>query len=453
MRIIKNFDDLSSTKERRDVLEILEAGLKTADPRNALKSALKLKAGSIYINNREFRLSAYSKILVLGMGKATGYMAEAVEEILGDIIDKGLIIVPKGTADTLKLKRIKVLEGTHPIPSEDNVIAAKRFVEILEETDDKTLVIFLISGGGSALLTYPADGISLQSVKFISDALMKAGADIFELNTVRKHISAVKGGQLARIAHPATVISLIISDVIGDDLSVIASGPTVPDPSTYKDAYNVLKRYELWENAPEDVRSRIEAGIHGKIPETPKPGDPVFKRVYNFIIASNMSCLSAMLEEARRKGYNASILTPFLEGEAREVAKVIGAIGRSITAHLTPLKRPAAVIFGGETTVTVKGGGLGGRNQEMVLATALRLPQIGKATIASMGTDGIDGPTDAAGAIADESTIARARKRGLDPTSYLENNDSYTFFKKLNDLIYTGPTGTNVGDIGVLLIP
>ncbi len=453
MRLIKNFDQLASTREREAVLKVLEAGIERVDPFKAVKAAIQLRGNVLIVKDQRFDLSKYRRIIVVGLGKASGRMAEAVERVLGDLIEDGLIIIPKGTTQMTSLRKVRVAEAIHPLPTEENLRAAEALVKLVEGLNEKTLLIILISGGGSALLTYPAEGVSLESLKTVTKALMNAGADIFELNTVRKHLSAVKGGQLARLAQPATIISLIMSDVVGDDLSVIASGPTAPDPSTFQDAKNVLERRGLWESVPPDIRERILAGVVGRVRETPKPGDPLFKRVHNFVIASVRDSLEAMVNTAGRLGYPAVILTPFLEGEAREAAKFILAVGRSIRVVGRPFKPPIMLLFGGETTVTVKGGGRGGRNQEFVLATVPRLKMLERAVVASIGTDGIDGPTDAAGAIADEGTMSVALGRGLDPIEYLENNDSYNFFYKAGGLIFTGPTGTNVGDIGAMLLP
>lgn len=452
MQIIKNFEKLAINFEREAILSMLEEGLRAVDPKVAIKRSVKLRGERLIVEHLNFDISKFNRIIVIGAGKASGAMAEALERILEDKIEKGCVIVPKGLKNKYKVKRIELLEGDHPIPSYENVNSAKKIIECLGDVSREDLVICLISGGGSALLTFPVKGISLESVQRVSSDLMLRGADIYELNIVRKHLSAVKGGKLAKKAYPATLISLIISDVVGDDPSTIASGPTVPDPSTYKEAVQVLKRRGVWDNAPKDVKEHLISGASGRTIETPKPGDPIFERVYNLIIASNIISLKAMARSARELGFRPLILTSMLEGEAREVGKALAAIAKDIDRNNVPIKRPAAILVGGETTVTVTGKGVGGRNQELALSFSIAIRGLKKISAAFIGSDGIDGPTDAAGAIVDGETYYKAIKLGIDPLEYLSNNDSYTFFKKLGDLIITGPTGTNVNDLGAIAL-
>ena len=317
------------------------------------------------------------------------------------------------------------------------------------ETD---LVICLISGGGSALLAAPADGITLEDKQEVTRLLLACGATIHEINAVRKHLSLVKGGGLARLAQPATVVSLILSDVVGDNLDVIASGPTVPDSSTFHQAAEVLYRYEIWHQIPPRVRERVQKGMAGEVEETPKPQEPFFERCHWELMGSNLQALLAARQEAERQGYSSLILSAGVEGETREVAKVHAAMAREALRSDNPLAPPACLLSGGETTVTLRGKGRGGRNQEFVLASAIALEGVEGVVVLSGGTDGTDGPTDAAGAIADGQTIARARTVGLDPEDHLHRNDSYPFFEALGDLLITGPTRTNVMDVRIVLV-
>ena len=450
-RIIKNGFTPKLRRLREDAVEILEAALEAADPYRAVERALTLEGDSLKVGSHTLTLKAYRRILVVGGGKASGRMAEALEHILGDLIDGGVVIVPRGTETDLRLKRIKALGSSHPLPDEEGVKAVGEMLSLLEDVDEETLILAVISGGGSALMTYPAEGVSLDELREITSRLMLAGARINELNAVRKHLSAIKGGRLAARAQPATVVSLILSDVVGDPLDTIASGPTAPDSTTYGDAVEALKRYGLWTEAPPSVRRRLEAGLKGEVDETPKPGDPIFKRVLNIVVANNYTAASAALKRAESLGYRALLLSTRVEGEARVIGGLYASIAQEVVSTGHPLKPPAAIIAGGETTVTVRGPGRGGRNQELALASALGLRGL-DALVASMATDGVDGPTDAAGAVADGMTVERAEALGIDPLEHLNRNDSYNFFKPLGDLIETGPTGTNVNDIAVILV-
>ena len=349
---------------------------------------------------------------------------------------------------TAQLRRIELNECGHPVPDSQGEKGAARIAEIARAAGPDDLVVCLISGGASALLPLPAPPVTLAEKRAITNQLLECGANIHEINCVRKHISRIKGGQLARLAYPATVLTLILSDVIGDDLDVIGSGPTVPDRTTFADAKAILDKYALWERIPPGVRKRLSS----RASETPKPRDRIFRKVQNLIVASNLLAVNAAAREARKLGFGTMILSTFLEGEAREVARVLAAIAREIRATGNPIKPPACVITGGETTVTIRGMGIGGRNQEFALAAALDIAGIKDVLILSAGTDGSDGPTDAAGAIADGTTLDRARRQGLDAAKYLAENDSYSFFHPLGDLIKTGPTGTNVADIQIILV-
>jgi len=352
----------------------------------------------------------------------------------------------------VKTKKIKINGATHPIPGEEGVNSTKAMLEIARKAGKDDLIIVLISGGGSALMPCPADPVTLEDKKIVTNLLLKCGATINEINVVRKHLSEFKGGQLAKTAYPATLVNLIISDVVGDPLDIIASGPTVPDSSTFQDAYNVLKKYNLLNKIPENIKKRIQLGLSGKIEETPKPGDKIFRNVHNILIASNRTACIAAVKKARELGINSMLLSTYIEGEARHVGAVLAGLAKEIHNYDTPIKKPAVIVCGGETTVTVVGNGKGGRNQELALGSALKISGLNGIVIASVGTDGKDGTSDAAGAIVDGQTLKRAQKLGLDTTKYLANNNSYMFFKKLGDAIFTGTTGTNVNDLITIVV-
>jgi hydroxypyruvate reductase len=412
--------------------------------------ALRLEGDRLTVGRTVYDLIDFDRVSVIGAGKASAAMARAIEEILGDRINCGFINTKYDHA--LPLGKIQVTEAGHPVPDEAGFRGTKRIVQYLEQTNHKDLVFFLISGGGSALLPYPHEGLSLVDKQQVTKILLDAGANIHEINALRKHLSKVKGGRLARIAHPAILISLILSDVIGDDLDSIASGPTVPDNSTFKDCMMILEKYHIADMLPSVVVDFFDRGIRGELEETPKPGDPVFQRTQNLVIGSNILAVEAAEQKAAELGYNTLILSSFIEGETRDVAKVHAAIAKEILSSGNPVKRPACVISGGETTVTIRGKGKGGRNQEFSLAGAMEIEGLENIVLLSAGTDGTDGPTDAAGAIAEGKTVERAKKLGLDPSRYLGENDSYHFFEALDDLVITGPTYTNVMDVRVILV-
>jgi len=394
------------------------------------------------------------KLLIIGFGKAAVAMGHAAEDSLYDLITDGLLITKHGHSNqNLPLKKIKVLEAGHPIPDEYGYAGTAEVVRLLQKADESTLVLCLISGGGSALLVSPCSEITLQEKQTVSELLLISGAEISELNTVRKHISAVKGGRLAEIGFPARIISLILSDVIGDRLDVIASGPTAPDKTTFNDAHKVLKKYELLDRIPESVLRVIDDGIKGRIPDTPKEGNPLFSAVENIIIGSNRIALNAAKQKAEDFGFETEIISSELQGESREVGEWLAEKAKDIKESIKQGgKASRCIISGGETTVTVKGKGLGGRNMELALAFAKEIEGIDGITFLSAGTDGTDGPTDAAGAIVDGKTVETARAAGLNPEVYLNNNDSYNFFKKIDGLLITGPTGTNVMDIQIIIV-
>ncbi|HEY1758970.1 MAG TPA: glycerate kinase [Bryobacteraceae bacterium] len=421
---------------RHHALQIFRAALHAADPQRAVLDHLTFDGRILKSGSKRYPLSAFDRIQVIGAGKATAAMARAVERLLGRRISGGFINVPDG--NTQRLHRIELHACGHPIPDERGAEGARRMLEIASSVGPRDLLIVLISGGASAMLPAPAHPLTLAGKQTLTRQLLSSGATIHELNTVRKHLSLIKGGQLAHAAGQATVITLLLSDVVGDDPCVIGSGPTVPDSSTVADATRILEKYGV----------AIPA-LH----ETPKPSDPAFARSRHVIVGSNKQAIAAAQACARSLGYRTIVLSTTIEGETREIAAMHAAIAREIVSSNRPIRRPACLLSGGETTVTVRGGGMGGRNQEFVLAAILALDQAGPVTILSAGTDGIDGPTDAAGAIADSSTLGRARSLGLDARRFLDDNDSYRFFEPLDALLKTGPTGTNVADVRILLIP
>jgi hydroxypyruvate reductase len=347
-----------------------------------------------------------------------------------------------------KLRRIELNECGHPVPDARGVAGAGRIARIAAGAQEDDLVVCLISGGASALLPLPAEGVTLEEKQAITRLLLASGANIHEINTLRKHISGIKGGQLARLAAPATVEALLLSDVIGDSPGVIGSGPAAPDASTYAEAAGILDKYGIRGRAPVSVRERIGRGARGEILETPKPGDPIFARVRNTVVGSNRLALGAAARRARQLGFRTLILSSEIEGETREIARMHAAIARQIARAGQPVKPPACIITGGETTVTIKGDGLGGRNQEFVLAAAIDIAGLDNTVVFSAGTDGTDGPTDAAGAVADGQTLRR--NPGARPC--LDHNDSYHYFQSLGDLVITGPTNTNVMDVRIILV-
>jgi len=441
-------------KRREQVWDIMSAALAAVDPAQAIRQNVSLEGDSLRIGRRSYDLSSYERIFVVGGGKAGSPMVVAIEEILGQRITAGLVNVKHGylPPEAAGVRRVEIVEAGHPTPDEAGRRGAERMVEMLSSLTEKDLVLCLISGGGSALMTLPQPAISLADVQALTEALLRCGATINEINAVRKHVSRIKGGQLARLIHPAQVVSLILSDVVGNPLDVIASGPTVPDTTTFAQAYGVLEKYDLLDKVPTSIVEHLAAGVAGKIAETPKEGDAVFATVYNLIVGSNEIAARAALNRAQELGFNTQLLSTYVEGEAREVAKVLAAVAKEMAKSGQPIPRPACLVVGGETTVTVTGEGKGGRNQEMALAAALALEGWEEVMVVTLATDGTDGPTDAAGAVATGETIAWAKELGLDPEEYLANNDSYHFFEALGDLLLTGPTNTNVNDLTFVIV-
>jgi glycerate 2-kinase len=435
-------------RRRDDALSIIEAGIDAVLPENVIRNTVKVEGDRMSVSLRTFDLSKYAHIYIAGGGKASGSMAEEMERLLDGRITDGVVIDRHGTKSRTKITR--VLHASHPLPDENSINGMQSMHDTLADAGKGDLAIFLISGGGSALMTCPAPGVALEDIIRLTDLLLKSGATIAEINCVRKHISLAGGGQILKWVDGAEVLSLIVSDVVGDDPGSIASGMTAPDDTTYTDALAILEKYRLADQAPPRIIAHIIAGINGHAPETLKPGDPAFERVTNLVIASNIVALQAAAKKAISLGYRPIILGSHIKGESREVGLVHAGIAGECLASGHPVPVPAAILSGGETTVTVHGIGKGGRNQEFVLGF-LRGSAPGM-TVASVDTDGIDGATDAAGAIADGTTLQRAMKMGLSIDRSLGSNDSYDFFQKLGDLIFIGPTGTNVSDLRCVLV-
>ncbi|MDH4222646.1 MAG: glycerate kinase [candidate division Zixibacteria bacterium] len=435
---------------REKALSILQASLKGADPKLCVKRFLKFENGYISAGNFRKRLDQIKRIIVAGAGKASALMAQATEEILEDRIDQGIVIAKEGSG--VPLEKIKLLFGGHPFPDENGAKGTQEILQMLSEADSNDLVIFLLSGGGSALLVSPVDGVSLKDKKRMVQLLIECGANIDEMNTIRKHISKVKGGRLAKIAYPAQSVSLILSDVIGDRLDSIASGPTAPDPTTFDDCFEILNRYKLFSKLPKSIKRFLGKNKDNQENETHKPGDMVFEKVENVIVGSNLLALEEAEKKAKKLGFNTLLLSSTVSGNTTEAAIEHASLAREIREGLKNPAPPVCLISGGETTVEIKGNGKGGRNQEFVLVSAIHIQGLKDVVISSMNTDGIDGPTDAAGAICDGTTVSRANKLNMNPKDYLKRNDSYYFFEKLGDLIKTGPTNTNVMDIHLILV-
>lgn len=432
---------------------IRDAALEAVDPSQAVKQTLRLEDNVLSLGERSWSLDDRERVLLVGGGKASVPMAEAAISVLGSALTAGVIVTKYEHAAGHTLdESVQVIEAGHPVPDEQGVRGAEIVMRLLADVTARDLVIVLLSGGGSALLSLPVEGISLQDLRTLTDLLLKSGATIDELNAVRKHLSRLKGGQLARAINPSESVVLMLSDVVGDKLDVIASGPTAPDPTTFEDAWAVLERYDILESVPSAVREHLSRGCAGAIPDTPKPDDPIFRRVHHHLVGSNRVAARAAVSAAEALGYRALLLTTFIEGEAREVARVAVALAKGIRFYGDPLTPPACLVWGGETTVTIRGEGKGGRNQELALAAALAMEDLPDVSIMALATDGTDGPTDAAGAIVDGETLARARAQGFQPRQALDENNSYPLLEAVGALLRTGPTGTNVNDLLVILV-
>ena len=442
----------TSAQDLRTVAAKLErAALAAVEPAAAVRRHVRREGDALVVADRRYDLSAYERVFVVAGGKAAVPMASAIGDVLGDCLNAAIVVTKRGSDLNIEsqISNLQVLQAGHPVPDENSVRGAQAIADLARQATERDLVICLISGGCSALLTLPVPDLTLADLQAITGALLRSGATINEMNTVRKHCSQIKGGNLARLAAPAALVTLILSDVVGDPLDVIGSGPTVPDPTTTADAQAVLERYGIEETG---VLCKQSDKTLPSIRETPKPGDAIFERVQNLVVGSNRLAAVAAVEQARRLGFNALLLSTYVEGEAREVARVAAALAKGTYAHGDPLSPPACLVWGGETTVTMRGEGKGGRNQELALAAALALDGWPGVLVMALATDGGDGPTDAAGAVVTGETVSRARALGFDPLAALEANDSYSLFDALGDLIRTGPTGTNVNDLLFVLV-
>ena len=436
-------------KHIRTILkQLLLAGLDAADPERAIQRAVRIKNNSLRVGTREYDLTGFSRIVCIGAGKASGAMAAAVERQFGSRLEGGLVVVNDGHAG--KTKRIRLLEARHPVPDHRSEKAARRMVRLLESLTDRDLVLMVLSGGASSLLAAPAAGLTLKEKQLTTRLLLRSGATIQEINTVRKHLSWIKGGRLAG-ATTATVMTLVLSDVPGDDLATIGSGPMAPDPSTFSDAKRVLDTFDIRNRIPLAVRRHVDRGVQGRIPETPKPGEALFSRIQHHVIGNNHTAIERMAKRAKALGLRPLILTTTLSGEARVIGKLFGHLAKEMHVSGNPVRPPACLLAGGELAVTVKGKGLGGRAQEFALAAAPSLEGLPQVFVAGVGTDGADGPTMAAGAIVDGGTISRAKEKGISHEAALRENDSYRFFHRAGGHVVTGPTGTNVNDVYMIL--
>jgi len=439
MTRIVNRPGLPDSPAHEAVLDALVAGIEASAPAEVLKDTLAVSGDELTVGEDTYDLSAYSEVIVLGGGNAASQVARAIEDVLGDRLDGGVVV----TDDPVETDRVTVLPGDHPKPSERGVQSTRQLLDRASDADEDTLVLGVITGGGSALMAAPAAGIELADLVETTDRLLHCGATIREINAVRKHLSALKGGQLAALTAPATTVSLVLSDVVGNHLDVIASGPLVPDPTTYEDAQAVIDRFDL--SLPESVQERIENGVAGELEETPKPGDRAFDSVRTHVIADGMTALEAAARELETASYEPMILSSQVEGEASEAAKTHAAIANEIRATGTPIEPPAAILSGGETTVTVEGGGSGGPNQEFALSAGLSIE--GETIVGAVDSDGIDGASDAAGALVDQAAIDRTVAQ-----TALDEHDSGTYLTERDRVIVTGHTGTNVNDLRILLV-
>ena len=438
-------------KLRSHARRIYEAAISAVSPQQAIRTHLRREDRLLRIGNAQFDLTS-GRVYVIAFGKAATPMAAALADMLDEYLHAGIVITKYGHASSTRIPNVEIFEAGHPIPDEAGLEATRSVLELAGRAGRHDLVLVAISGGGSALLVHPQKGLSLSDKQQVTQLLLTSGATIEEINTVRKHLSAVKGGRLAEAIFPAQSWSLILSDVIGDPLEFIASGPTTPDSTTYKDAWNIVEKYGLADRLPAVVRDHLQAGVNGRVAETPKPGHAVFDKTRHVLVGNVYQALEAARQEAASLGYNTLVLTGRIQGEAREIAQLYPALADDILQARGPVASPACILAGGEPTVTVKGTGRGGRNQELVLAALPHLAGRCASVLVSIGTDGTDGPTDAAGAIIDDESAEKARRLGLDWHNYLENNDSYAFFSKTGDLIKTGPTQTNVMDLHILLV-
>lgn len=444
---------MSDPTLRREHLErIRVAALRAVEPASAVSRAFSREGDRLRAGRSTLPLAPSSRVRLVAAGKAAAAMTEAAASVLGERLERGVLVTKRGhLAGRTLPPAVAAFEAGHPVPDEESRAGVDAIEALLSGGREGDVAVVLLSGGASALLADPAEPLSLADLQATTGLLLRSGASIVELNAVRKHLSRLKGGGLARLAAPATVVAFVLSDVVGDALDVIASGPAAPDPTTFADAWRVVEGRGLGGALPAAVTSRLRAGVEGRLPETPKPGDPLFDRVSCVVVGSNRLAALAAAHEARELGYASLLLTTRVEGEAREVARVVAALGRGVLAEGDPLPSPACLVLGGETTVTVRGTGRGGRNQELALAAALALDGVDGVAVMALATDGSDGPTDSSGAIVDGTTAASIRAAGLDPVAALAGNDAYPALEAAGAQLKTGPTGTNVNDLYVVL--
>ncbi len=433
--------------------EIVQSSLNAVDPTKCVLKALQLIGDSILIGDQLLSLKQIDRIFLISIGKAAYAMAGAVRTVLGERISDGIIVAKhlENQAQFEWPSEFKILMGGHPVPNQGSLIAGREIIQLLSKTTPSDLVVFCISGGGSALVTFPYEGITLDDLQQVTKSLLACGASIDEINSIRKHLDQVKGGGLAKAAAPAQFISLVLSDVVGDPLDVIASGPTVPDTTSFSDVLKIIFKYKIEDQMPTPILDRLRRGEKGELAETPKEGDPVFDGSINAVVGSNKLAALTALQYAREKGFDAQLLSTSIQGEASLVGQDLAVVLKQIDQTGKPVQRPGCIIAGGETTVTLHGKGLGGRNLEVALCAAQTIDGLERVAFISLATDGEDGPTDAAGAVVTGETLQHAREAGLNPEDYLESNNTYPFFRELGGLIQMGPTSTNVNDLYFLI--
>ena len=455
-KLVSNPTHEDNKRARELVLNCYNYLLENIDPVKLVMERVHLDGKYLVIKSRKsilkMDLSKFDEIILIGSGKASMGMAKGFETVLRDLITDAAIISPINMSKSYELEKVKVFYGTHPLPSEMNIESTQKVIDIVKGLDEKALVIYLISGGTSSLLEMPCPGISLEDLRETTKLCLEAGMNIVEVNSVRKHLSSVKGGRLAEIVYPAKLVTVAFSDVPENRPDTIGSGPTVPDETTYESAIYALKKHKIWDKIKENVKNILLKGSRGELRETPKSDNPIFKNSEFLVLADNMDACLFAKNYLSENGVKSYILATNMEGEAKYVGTFIARIARDAKISGTFNGKPLGIIIGGETFVNVVGGGFGGRNQEVVLSGVEILNNLNGVAFASIGTDGIDGNSDAAGAIIDGETLSRSQKLNLDFREYLERNDSYTFFKKLEDNIFTGLTGTNLNDVSICVI-
>jgi glycerate 2-kinase len=440
---------LPASPARSLLKKVIRRALEAVDAGTALRRAVQKRGDALVVGSRRYDLHRYERIVVVGAGKATASMARTMERLLGNRLQSGLVIAKY--KHLVPTKRVVVEEAGHPLPDRAGLHAARRLQILASSLSERDLLIVLLSGGASSLMPAPVSGVTLRDKQRVTQQLLKSGASIGEINTVRKHLSTLKGGRLAGLTK-ATMVTLILSDVLGDDVSAVASGPTVPDPTTFGEAIRCLKRYRLWTGTPAGIRTYLDRGRRGFVAETPKPGNPLFRRVHHHVIGNGGLAIAAATHAARELGLRTLVVSATLSGEASLAGAQFGAMARGILQQGKPVRRPCCVVAGGETTVTVKGNGRGGRAQEFAVGAAKTIAGLKNVWVASLGTDGTDGPTDVAGAVVNGETAGRAQFMGIDLDDILRQNNTYPALKRLRAHIQTGPTGTNVNDLYLLLV-